>query len=366
MLVVPEDAVRGDTLRVAVDLAAQGGEHGLRASVAFDPDVLVCRSVQPAGVATNADFLPNLDGVAAGRLAFAMTLPGTNVFLNGTQTVVEIEFAALEGAGSTVTILDFASEPAECQVVGAASVPLEATLNGTVLNVLAPESADAPPAPVLGVAAAIATNQIKVSWTPVSWATGYRVRRKAAEETVWTRLGDCEAARTVLVDSGLPAGTRCDYLVTALNPQGVESAAIRLQAWTWTVLEDWRETWFGQIANSGQAADVADPDEDGLPNLVEYQLGRNPLVADDQAFRFSAEEVFAGLESWTVQYALPSDAPGGIEFEFTEDLLVPERWRNDGVEPVSQRQEGTVKWIKVRLLETVTTNRTLFLRMRTE
>lgn len=366
VLVAPEEAERGDTVQVAIDLAAQGNEHGLGASVAFDPDVLACRSLQPAGAATNADFLPNLDNIAAGRLAFGMTLPGTNVFAAGTQTVVEIEFAVLEGAGSTATVLDFASAPAECQVVDAASAPLEAAWDGAVMDILAPEAADAPPAPSTGTAEAIATNQIKVSWTPVTWATGYRVRRKAAGETVWTRLADCEVTRTVLVDSGLPAGTLCDYLVTALNPQGVESAAIRLQAWTWTALEGWRQTWFGQTANLGQAADGADPDEDDLPNLVEYQLGRNPLVADGQAFRFAAEEVFAGLESWTVLYALPEAAPGGIYFEFTDNLLTPVPWRNDGLAPVSQQPDGAVEWIKVRLPETVTTNRMLFLRMKAE
>jgi sugar lactone lactonase YvrE len=43
--------------------------------------------------------------------------------------------------------------------------------------------------------------------------------------------------------------------------------------------EDWRLGYFGLIANEGVAADTADPDGDGLVNLVEYALGGNPLSA---------------------------------------------------------------------------------------
>lgn len=43
-----------------------------------------------------------------------------------------------------------------------------------------------------------------------------------------------------------------------------------------TVLEDWRSQYFGSPANSGDGADIADPDNDGFPNLVEYALGTVP------------------------------------------------------------------------------------------
>jgi len=43
-----------------------------------------------------------------------------------------------------------------------------------------------------------------------------------------------------------------------------------------TAIQSWRQTYFGSSANSGNAADSADPDGDGLPNLVEYALGGNP------------------------------------------------------------------------------------------
>jgi endoglucanase len=45
-----------------------------------------------------------------------------------------------------------------------------------------------------------------------------------------------------------------------------------------TPAEQWRQTWFAQVANTGDAADLADPDNDGIVNLLERALGGNPTV----------------------------------------------------------------------------------------
>lgn len=42
----------------------------------------------------------------------------------------------------------------------------------------------------------------------------------------------------------------------------------------------WRNTHFGTTANSGNAADLADPDGDGVTNLLERAFGGDPLLAD--------------------------------------------------------------------------------------
>lgn len=44
----------------------------------------------------------------------------------------------------------------------------------------------------------------------------------------------------------------------------------------WETLSTWRTTHFGSSANTGDAADLADPDADGFPNLLEYALGGVP------------------------------------------------------------------------------------------
>jgi hypothetical protein len=47
-----------------------------------------------------------------------------------------------------------------------------------------------------------------------------------------------------------------------------------------TALESWRYTYWSTIANSGNAANTADPDGDGLANLLEYALGGDPTVSN--------------------------------------------------------------------------------------
>ncbi|MES2709869.1 MAG: PQQ-dependent sugar dehydrogenase [Verrucomicrobiota bacterium] len=41
-------------------------------------------------------------------------------------------------------------------------------------------------------------------------------------------------------------------------------------------IEAWRQSHFGSTGNTGDAADLADPDHDGLPNLVEFAFDQNP------------------------------------------------------------------------------------------
>ncbi|MDX2082208.1 MAG: HYR domain-containing protein [Terrimicrobiaceae bacterium] len=49
-----------------------------------------------------------------------------------------------------------------------------------------------------------------------------------------------------------------------------------------TPQQSWRQTYFGGTANTGSAADGADPDGDGFSNLMEYALGTTPNAAQSQ------------------------------------------------------------------------------------
>ncbi len=46
-----------------------------------------------------------------------------------------------------------------------------------------------------------------------------------------------------------------------------------------SAIQSWRQTNFGNAANTGTRADAADFDNDGIANLVEYATGTNPTVA---------------------------------------------------------------------------------------
>lgn len=365
-LVAPAEALRGQSFAVQLEFDAQGDERALAFSLAFDPDAVAYRGLQLRGAATNGVFLPNEEQAAAGALAFGVTLPDAEAFAPGAQTVAEIEFQALEGNGSAEALLAFAATPAECRVAGADSASLPCDYYEAAVRLFDPASGSAAEPPTTGSAVALATNRIRVTWTSVSWATGYRVRRKLGDETAWTRLADFDETRTAFVDEGLPTDALCHYLIASLNPNGAESAFLRLEARTWSALEHWRDRWLAQVENAGYAADAADPDADALPNGLERQLGTDPLRADEIPFLLAEEELFPGLRSMTVTYSVLDGAPGGVGFDFTEDLLAPAGWNRAGMVPVSLRREGAAAVIKLRLPQEIELNRRLFLRMRAE
>ena len=83
-----------------------------------------------------------------------------------------------------------------------------------------------------------------------------------------------EAQSTVIVTDGR---------LTLSNGSGAVSnrlAFVEISAVEPATLDQWRALWFGTTNNSGLAADNADPDNDGLPNFLEYAFGLNPTNAD--------------------------------------------------------------------------------------
>jgi uncharacterized delta-60 repeat protein len=69
---------------------------------------------------------------------------------------------------------------------------------------------------------------------------------------------------------------------------------------TYTRLEMWRENWFGTKDNTGDAANDADADRDGINNLLEFAFGLDP------------QQNSAG------QLPQPIYFPDGIDYSFTE------------------------------------------------
>jgi hypothetical protein len=72
------------------------------------------------------------------------------------------------------------------------------------------------------------------------------------------------------------AGTKTCALHIANNDPDENPFDITLTGNGTVPQTNWRQTYFGTTSNSGNAADLADLDGDGIPNIVEYAFGLHP------------------------------------------------------------------------------------------
>ena len=93
-----------------------------------------------------------------------------------------------------------------------------------------------------------------------------------------------------------------------------------------TPVEQWRYTTFGVNANDPAAADLADWDHDGVPNLIEYALGMNATTAD----RSSLPAPLALNDHIALSF-VPSASDLTYAVESSIDLI---HWSTTDVEPL--------------------------------
>lgn len=79
--------------------------------------------------------------------------------------------------------------------------------------------------------------------------------------------------------------TLADFNVTGIRPGYTADFTVGPTALTVTLAPDtayttWRRATLASASNTGSATDLADPDSDGRPNLLEYATGTEPLAAE--------------------------------------------------------------------------------------
>jgi alpha-L-rhamnosidase len=135
-----------------------------------------------------------------------------------------------------------------------------------------------PSAPADLSASVISSSRIDLAWTASSGASAYILKRSEFSGGPYTQVANvtgtsCSDAST------LEPGKAYYYVVSAINPVGGSLNSSEVSATTYTEQQQWRAQYFGATANSGDAADGADPDGDGMTNALEYEAGTNPLDA---------------------------------------------------------------------------------------
>jgi fibronectin-binding autotransporter adhesin len=110
-------------------------------------------------------------------------------------------------------------------------------------------------------------------------------------------------------------------------------------------LRAWRQLYFNTDANEGSAADSADPDGDGIVNLVEFALGGDPTQAGDALW--SVAQVGNDL---VLSYELNEAALADVEVvaQWASDLVGGE-WSSVGVTDALVSQAGGIQTREARV-----------------
>jgi fibronectin type 3 domain-containing protein len=137
-------------------------------------------------------------------------------------------------------------------------------------------SATLPPAAPTNLAASGGNSSVSLTWNPSTGANSYTILRSGSSGG-YTPVAGGTTTNSSYTDTGLASGTTYYYVVTAANTlsgtSGISNAA---SATTYTAVQSWRLSNFGTVENTGNAADSADPDGDGMTNAQEFTAGTNP------------------------------------------------------------------------------------------
>ena len=219
-----------------------------------------------AGSALNFDLsgTGNSDKVA---------LSGGYGFASGAATVNLTASAGFAGAGKYSLITGGAGMTVASFVLGTTPTGYTCTLSasaGTLSVVLG-----APAAPT-GLTASGTDGQVALAWNASTGATAYTVLRSITSGSGYQPVVSGTTSATSFIDTTVTNGTIYYYIVTATNLGGTSAISTQASAQPLSPQQAWRLAHFGTIANSGIAADTADPDGDGMTNAQEFVCGTDP------------------------------------------------------------------------------------------
>ena len=150
--------------------------------------------------------------------------------------------------------------------------------------------------------------------------------------------GNNELVELILDPAGGFGTNRATILITTGDPvYPLVTIPVELDV---TRIATWRQTYFGNPADTGNGADNADPDGDGLVNLLEYAFNTNPNVANGSPMSYA---IVGGHLTITFKRAYPAPVDISYLSEVANDL-VSGVWQSGPAfttQSVTNNQDGT-------------------------
>ena len=221
-------------------------------------------------------------GLAASNGATSVTLAWTGV--SGAQGYLVQRSAASNGTYTNLTPTFAGASCTDLPPVAGTLYyyKVSATNAAGTGTVAGPVSAGLLPAAPTGLLATPGSSQVSLSWSSVPSATSYAVKRSSTSGGPYTSLAT-GLTNSSYTDSAVTVGNTYFYVVTATNAIGEGAPSVEATASALNALQAWRFAKFGTSANTGLAADSANPSGDGIPNLMKYALGLDPLSTNAAA-----------------------------------------------------------------------------------
>lgn len=140
------------------------------------------------------------------------------------------------------------------------------------------------------------------------------------------QLGDgTTTQRTLAVAVSTAALASGERFIRMSGGSYAEHAIALIAAPPLSALAAWRQLHFGSAANTGGAANVADPDADGISNLLEYALGLDPLFANSSGLPVAT----VSENEWVFTFTRATAAADvSCVVEFSTNLAT---WSSDGI-----------------------------------
>lgn len=127
-----------------------------------------------------------------------------------------------------------------------------------------------------------------------------------------------------ILHAAVPAGATTGPIVIT-SPYGSATITNFVVPNGMTPIETWRVLNFNTAANTGLGADTADPDGDGVVNLLEYFMHTDPNVADRQPGLIARQVIDNGAQR-SFEFAQRHNSAAGdvsVHYEFKYQILEP-------------------------------------------
>ena len=193
-----------------------------------------------------------------------------------------------------------------------------------------------------------ATSAIAFTVGDAETAAGSLTLTKASSNTTLVPLanivfGGSGASRTVTVTPAANQIGTATITVTVSDGTLTASDTFTVEV-TATPLQAWRLQYFGLAGNTGNAADLADPDKDGLANIAEFTLNSDPTTSGLLPLNVAREG-----NDLTLTYTRRKSALGEITISPLSANAPNGPWSSTGVTEQILNDNGILQQVKARV-----------------